>query len=163
MIQLLTILLLGFTPVLKDPPVKLIALKQSISKAKPDALEMTMEGNTKTKASKQLANYLIWLASKDLKHTKIVSVKINGVLAGFDTAHIRGVIVLNDGLRMPKQQAKRRVVQDSSGSSIRIYIKDGNQLNVSGSETITVRYKHKGSCVKKIHQSIEVLPVSIRE
>lgn len=163
MIQLLTILLLGFMPVLKDTPAKLLAFKQLISKAKPNAVQMTMEGDTKSKASKHAANYLIWLATADLSNTKIISVQLNDRKVLFDTAHVYGEIKLTDGIRSPMQKTNGRIVQDSTGASIRIYIKDSTADMEMMQESIVVRYRKKGSCVKKIKKSIEVLPAMVTE
>lgn len=150
-------------PVLKDPPAKLLAFKQSMSKAKPNAVEMTMEGDTRTKASKHSANYLIWLATADLSNTKIISVQLNDRKILFDTAHVYGEIKLTDGIRSPMQKSTGRIVQDSTGASIRIYIKDSMAATEMKQESIVVRYREKGSCVKKLKKSIEVLPAVATE
>ena len=163
MSQLLTILLIGFMPVIKDPPAKLLAFKQSISKAKPNAVEMTMEGDTKTKVSKHSANYLIWLVTADLSNTKIISVQLNDRKLLFDTAHVYGEIKLTDGIRSPMEKTTGRMVQDSTGASIRIYIKDSIDAAEMMQESIVVRYRKKGSCIKKIKKSIEVLPAMVTE
>lgn len=162
MIHLLYIYLLGLMPLIDQPPVKLIAYKQAVSKAKA-TMEMTMNGKVKKRELKPTNNYLIWLAIKDLANTTIVSVKVNNTPIAFDTAHVWGAVIIEDDLRMPNQKNRGTVIQDGTGSSIRIYLKASPVVDDTATESITIRYKQKNKCSKKIKKSIEWLPARIRQ
>ena len=161
MINLAYIILFSLLSFQKDPPGKLLAFKQPVSKARSKP-EVSMDGDFQIKTTAS-SNYLIWLVSNHPSKTKIYSVKINKQLISFDTAHYTGPIKIKEGVKSPIGESSDRIVQDNIASYIRIYVKQNITSLENGSESISISFKEKGHCRKKIKKSIEILPARVTE
>ncbi|MFZ9299781.1 MAG: hypothetical protein ACO23V_02320 [Chitinophagaceae bacterium] len=146
----------------KEPPVKLIAFKQINAPSIPK-MEVTMNGEFKINQNQRSYRYLIWLATKELSQTKIISVRINNKAVFFDTSHISQPITIEKTIKEPMGEINKNLFEDNTASYIRIYIKEQISGVGNAEETITVRFKKGTDCTKKMKKSIEVLPVSITE
>lgn len=161
MLGIVYTLLISLT-IIKEPPVKIIAFKQHHSASMPK-MEMNMKGESKINQNKSSYTYLIWLVTSDPKKTKIISVQINKKNFSFDTTHINQPIKIEKSIKEPLGDHNTNLFTDSTGSYIRVYLKEQDYPIENEVDTITIRFKRGRACTKKIKKTIEVLPVSITE
>lgn len=162
MIHLVFLLSFSLLSLHRDPPVKLFACKQPLAKARVE-YEMNMEGAVKTEKTNPSYVYFIWLATNHPEYTKIVNVRLNNQFVSFDTSHYSGQIKIEDGINAPMGGNDSRITQEKDASYIRIHLKGNRSTRIRKTETITIRFKQKSSCSKKIKKPIELLDTRITQ